>query len=63
MAKWSVIVCKMATSGKLCAFVIKLERQVVEQRVFQPLQAIELVEFVTTHPMLNTEWDFCQGIS
>ena len=63
MAKWSVMVSKMITSGKFCVFVIKADRQVIEQRVFHPSQALELVEFVGTHPMLSTEWDFCRGIS
>ena len=66
-AKWSAIVLWLpssgiGTSGTICASILKMGRQVIECRDFDPGQTLEVVEFVKSHSFINTKWALCQGL-
>ena len=60
-AKWTVMVYGLPSSV-FKVYVIKMDRQVLEQREFPSSQTMELVEFVKGHAFINSQWSFCRGI-
>ena len=60
-AKWTVIVFE-ARPGALSVAIVKMDRQVLEQRDFGTCQSAELAEYIKSHPFLNSKWSFCYGI-
>ena len=62
LAKWTVIVFEVRP-GELSVAIVKMDRQVVEQREFDSSNGMEVAEFVKSHPFVNSKWSFCHGIS
>ena len=60
-AKWSAVILWLPSPGSVSATVLKMGRQVVESREFQPGQTMEVVEFVKSHAFINAKWAYCQG--
>ena len=60
-AKWSAVILWLPTSATVSATVLKMGRQVVESREFEPGQTMEVVEFVKSHAFINAKWAYCQG--
>ena len=62
LAKWTVIVFEVRP-GALSVAIVKMDRQVIEQREFDSSNGMEVAEFVKSHPFVNSKWSFCHGIS
>ena len=62
LAKWTVIVFEVRP-GELSVAIVKMDRQVIEQREFDSSNSMEVAEFVKSHPFVNSKWSFCHGIS
>ena len=60
-AKWTVIVFEVRP-GTFSVALVKMDRQVLEQREFGSCQTVELAEYIKSHPFLNSKWSFCYGI-
>ena len=58
--KWTVIMFVTQT-GRLSVAIFKLDREILEQSEFEPSQVMDVVEFVKSHPFLNTKWSVCKG--
>lgn len=65
-AKWSGYVLwqpsRTGTSGTFWVSILKMGRQIIECRDFDPCQTLEVVEFIKSHSFINTKWALCQGI-
>ena len=61
VAKWTAVVFEV--DWTLHAAVLKLDRQVVEAKEFRLSQTLELVEFLKSHPFLNSDLVACEGSS
>ena len=59
IAKWTVIIFE--ADWTLHAAVLKMDRQVVEVKEFRLSQTLEVVEFLKTHPFLNSDFIVCEG--
>ena len=59
VAKWTAVVFEV--DWTLHAAVLKLDRQVVEAKEFRLSQTLELVEFLKSHPFLNSDLIACEG--
>ena len=59
--KWTVIIFVMQT-GRICVAIFKMDREVLKQSEFDPSQAMEIVDFIKSHPFLNSKWSVCQGL-
>ena len=59
-AKWSVIMFWLP-SGAISVYILKMDRQIMESKEFQPNQTLEAVEFVKSHAFINNKWRLCPG--
>ena len=59
-AKWSVIMFWLP-SGVISVYILKMDRQIIESKEFQPNQTLEAVEFVKSHAFINNKWRLCPG--
>ena len=60
-AKWTVIVFEVRTAV-LSVAVVKMDRQVLDQREFEASRTMEVAEYIKSHPLLSSKWSFCNGI-
>ena len=46
----------------LSVAVVKMDRQVLDQREFESSRTMELAEYIKSHPFLSSKWSFCYGM-
>ena len=66
-AKWSAVIFWQpskgsGTSNSICVSILKMGRQIIECRNFDPGQTLEVVEFVKSHSIVDAKWVLCQGM-
>ena len=60
-AKWTVTVFEVRPAV-LSVAVVKMDRQVLDQREFESSRTMELAEYIKCHPFLSSKWSFCYGM-
>ena len=61
LAKWTVIVSEVRPTV-MRVTVVKMDREVLDQRDFDSSGTMEVAEYIKGHPFMNSRWSFCHGM-
>ena len=60
-AKWTVIVSEVRPAV-LRVTIVKMDREVLDQREFESSHTLEVAEYIKSHPFMSSRWSFCHGM-